>query len=974
MPHEPPKIASEGDSPTRWEGDGEGAGAPGKDSAPGMVSAGESPTWAEDQLQPFLPQGSELDPDLIREQKSVLLKPGDVVAKRFEVVKQLGFGGMGAVYHVKDRHLGLEKALKVMLPSLLASETARQRFRSEVAISQQLRHENIVTVYDLAADKRRGFYFFTMEYVEGKTLHRVLQERGGRLPVEEALDITRQLCDALEYAHKNTIHRDLKPQNIMVRPDGAIKVLDFGLAKLMSPGRLTKSSMALGTAYYQAPEQSIHLRELDARADIYSVGVVLYQMLTGEIPVGRVKSPSQISAGTPKGLDTVVLTCLEPNAEDRPESAAALREALEQAGQRTGKAQWAVSAVAAVVVLVFAVFLMVGRQGPAPVGPEGRAGARPSQPGGTVEESGTVPSRPPSADSLGTVPDSATAADASAAKVAAVTAQQAAKDAGAEQHAEELFKAGAEALKDGEAHDRLRAFAAAVEKYQEAEGLFTKAKAQGEKVSAEITAYEKAKASLEKEKKAADALDAATWAKTRYEQAVEVQEQALLTEDRVKGAELLTEAAGLFKLAASETAQQGEAIVAAARKAAEQAKQSAQTEAVSKYASQELADADRLMKEADEKRGLTQAKRGTSGDGSVPAFHDIKALYEQATAKYAEAATVAGERLAAAKGDAETARKDALASQKQIGTDERKYAEDEVAAGDRAWSSAEEALADGDYAKAAEYYGAAETQYAKAVEVTPERKLLAQAPKAGQTRSVDLGGGVTLELVWIPPGDFMMGSPAGEENRDDDETQHRVTLTKGFWLGKYEVTQAQWRAVMGNTIGQQRDKANKDWPLRGEGADYPIYYVSWDDCQAFIKRLNAKGQGTFRLPTEAEWEYACRAGSTTAYCFGDSSSTLGSYGWYNENSGSKTHSVGGKSANAWGLHDMHGNVWEWCQDWHGTYPSGSVTDPTGPSAGSYRVARGGSWYFNPRYCRSAVRSWSAPGDRYDILGFRLARP
>ncbi len=255
-------------------------------------------------------------------------------------------------------------------------------------------------------------------------------------------------------------------------------------------------------------------------------------------------------------------------------------------------------------------------------------------------------------------------------------------------------------------------------------------------------------------------------------------------------------------------------------------------------------------------------------------------------------------------------------------------------------------------------------------------------PEAGTTSTVDLGGGVTLELVWVPPGTFMMGSPESEEGRDDDEVQHQVTLTKGFWLGKYEVTQAQWKAVMGNTVGQQRDRANKEWPLRGEGADYPIYYVSWDDCQAFIKRINAKGQGTFRLPTEAEWEYACRAGTQTPFYFGETISTeQANYdGDYTYGSGKKgvdrgkTTSVGSVRPNAWGLHDMHGNVLEWCQDWYGSYPSGSVTDPPGPSTGSYRVARGGCWSGSPRSCRSAIRSGRDPGTRSDLLGFRLARP
>ena len=287
MTNDPPNIHSDGGNPTQFDG----AGVPREDwaqsddasSSPGpIMSQGDSPTnWADHQLQQFVDDGTEIPPDMLDEQKAVLLKPGDLVNNRFEVVKQLGFGGMGAVYHVKDRFTEQDRALKVMLPSLLKSEGARKRFQSEVIISQKLGHKNIVRIHDIMVDRTRRIYFFTMELVEGKTLHRVLNERGGTLPLSEALHIAHQLCDALAYAHELTVHRDLKPQNIMVQPDGTIKILDFGLAKLMSPGRLTKSSMALGTAYYQAPEQSVHLSELDQRADLYSVGIILYQMLTG---------------------------------------------------------------------------------------------------------------------------------------------------------------------------------------------------------------------------------------------------------------------------------------------------------------------------------------------------------------------------------------------------------------------------------------------------------------------------------------------------------------------------------------------------------------------------------------------------------------------------------------------------------------------------------------------------------------------
>ncbi|MFO7973975.1 MAG: bifunctional serine/threonine-protein kinase/formylglycine-generating enzyme family protein, partial [Candidatus Hydrogenedentota bacterium] len=346
MPEEPPNIDSDGEQPTNFgerppERDStpeQGASKPERPEKPGpppsdfhiSPSDGELDTYrVEQRLSQFVSSGTELPPELVEEQKSVLLQPGDMVADRFEVVKQLGFGGMGAVYHVKDRITKQSRALKVMLSSLLESEGAQERFVSEVTISQKLAHEGVVRVYDIGEDPSRGIRFFTMELVEGKTLNRLLKERGGKLPLDEALDIVRQLCDALEYAHRYTVHRDLKPQNVMVRPDGSVKVLDFGLAKLMSPGRMTRSSMALGTAYYQAPEQSVHLSELDQRADIYSVGVILYQMLTGEIPVGRVKAPSELNSEVYPPLDDMVLKCIEPKPAERYASARELWTALE---------------------------------------------------------------------------------------------------------------------------------------------------------------------------------------------------------------------------------------------------------------------------------------------------------------------------------------------------------------------------------------------------------------------------------------------------------------------------------------------------------------------------------------------------------------------------------------------------------------------------------------------------------------------
>jgi formylglycine-generating enzyme required for sulfatase activity len=226
----------------------------------------------------------------------------------------------------------------------------------------------------------------------------------------------------------------------------------------------------------------------------------------------------------------------------------------------------------------------------------------------------------------------------------------------------------------------------------------------------------------------------------------------------------------------------------------------------------------------------------------------------------------------------------------------------------------------------------------------------------GDTKTITLPGGAEMEMIYCAPGSFMMGSPEDEEDRFDDETQHKVTLTRGFWLGKYPVTQSQWKSVMGGN------------PSNFEGDDNPVDSVSWDDCKKFIKKINSRSGFTARFPTEAEWEYACRAGTEGAY---SGAGDLDDMGWYDENSDDETHPVGEKEPNAWGFYDMHGNVLEWCADWYGSYPTKAVTDPKGPSSGGNRVLRGGSWGILARGCRSAFRRSYGPVLGYDLFGFRL---
>ena len=221
---------------------------------------------------------------------------------------------------------------------------------------------------------------------------------------------------------------------------------------------------------------------------------------------------------------------------------------------------------------------------------------------------------------------------------------------------------------------------------------------------------------------------------------------------------------------------------------------------------------------------------------------------------------------------------------------------------------------------------------------------------------------IGIEFVLIPSGSFMMGrDPLLGQGWDDEIPLHRVTISRSFYLGQYTVTQDQWTAVMGSN------------PSQYTGGNNPVENVSWDDAQEFIGRLNAmEGHSRYRLPTEAEWEYAARAGATTAYCFGDDVNELSNHAWFYGNSGNATHPVGQKLPNAWGLYDVHGNVCEWVQDWYGEYADNIEIDPNGVSEGSRRVLRGGSWYYDAANCRLAYRLSDLPGNRGSRIGFRLA--
>ncbi|ELR99726.1 tetratricopeptide repeat protein [Gloeocapsa sp. PCC 73106] len=270
----------------------------------------------------------------------------------------------------------------------------------------------------------------------------------------------------------------------------------------------------------------------------------------------------------------------------------------------------------------------------------------------------------------------------------------------------------------------------------------------------------------------------------------------------------------------------------------------------------------------------------------------------------------------------------------------------------------------GDYARAIADFDAAIELKPDWVEVYREKDQAQKAQARPQPKAIDLGNGVTLELVSILGGEFTMGG----DKLDCEKPKHRVTI-KPFWLGKTQVTQAQWRAVA--KLPQVETKLEES-PFHFKGDNLPVETVSWLDCQEFCARIKKKTGETCRLPSEAEWEYACRAGSKTEYSFGDNPSSLGEYAWYSDNSNAQTHPVAIKKPNPWGLYDMHGNVWEWCEDsWRDSYDESPNNAFAWSRERSSHVTRGGSWGNSAVSCRSAYRFRYAWDHCNNYSGFRV---
>jgi formylglycine-generating enzyme required for sulfatase activity/tRNA A-37 threonylcarbamoyl transferase component Bud32 len=935
------------------------------------------------------------------------LQPGTRLG-RYEILHLLGRGGMGQVYLARHELQKTLHALKILPSEFSGRAGFVERFRTELQTMARLQHPNIVHVQ--YSDVEAGLYYLVMDFVaaDGTEEPYDLEEA---LAIEKRLEpeivrrLMLRLCNGLSFAHgQGVVHRDLKPANVLLTSKDLsvadVKICDFGLARVvgeeqvrtlvaqsmqrsMSMGdqdtftekkRSERSSTGsvMGTYGYMSPEQE-EGKPADERSDLYSLGVMMYRMITGQRLRGRAKAPSAVVPGLDKMWDAVIDKCLENDPAARCQSAAELRDALNAVGRAVGSTA-------------------------------GRADARPS----------------PARRAALWLSGAAAIAAVSILSVRAIQASNAAR-------AETARVAAASATLDAAQREKAAALGAVAEAALAAGDL----KTAGEKI-AELDRLGGTRVGVSVLRKRYEAKAGERETNTRYAVASLAREEAQKLDVSRRGAEArrgeadkakteadqaksATDAADLYAvggLAASRAAEAFEkGEFDASSKAwldAAQSFASAKTRAmaVQEYRKVKASFEDALSRDRallEKHGGLKWAevqKQQKAGEAASSDPAEGSRAYGLALAALSGAVTEAKateqDRLAKEKVDAEAEQR-RLAAEKKAR--EEKQSHDLAEAAFIAWSSKAQPLAGCLEREAASVKGAAakallaetDALLAETIKLDSAKLSAASATelrslqsrlcvlKAGikfdlspnGTQTVDLGGGVKIDLAWCPGGSFMMGSPKSETERSDGETQHRVTLTKGFWIGKTEVTQLQWETVMGNN------------PSRFKGADMPVETVSWDDCQAFIGKLNAKLEtvstfantltadknlklGKFRLPTEAEWEYACRAGTTGTYA-----GVLADMGWYFDNSGNATHAVGLKKANAWGLYDMHGNVWEWCQEWYGDYPSSDVTDPAGPASGVNRIFRGGCWFGNAWYCRSAYRGWNRQDFRFSFLGFRL---
>jgi len=765
--------------------------------------------------------------------------------EKYEVLEPLGHGGMGAIYKARQKRPPRIVVLKVMLNGKFASEKYRLRFEREAQAVARLKHPNIVAVYEFGEVK--GQPYFTMEYVEGCSVKEyVIRHRLEKRPICELM---LKICKAVAYAHqRGVIHRDLKPNNILVDGQGNPRLLDFGLARMAgdyteeSP-QMSEAGEVMGTPSYMSPEQTLgRPEEIDIRTDVYSIGVLFYELLTDTLPYRIDRSrpleslrkirdyvprrPSDINPKIDGDLDAIVMKCLEKERELRFQSAVELSEDISR--YLRGKP---VEARPSNTFYRFRKLLWRHRSVFLPI--------------------------------LGAL-----------LVVVAMTAVFVWSLAAAGDHARQAV---AEAERTAE---RLRESQFELKQFIcDLEGVRTKVESLlmagrwEEAYSMAAFAEEKLGAGLGYEGYCAEVRqDINRAATSEAEKIQKLVDQLRFRDARAKLQELRGLAVQL--------------------------------------------DLQQLAVTLDETgRGFDDAcweslSKHMQQKGSASALQRF--LAECPNSPHARAAQELLDKI----------RHRLRFSQWPFSPDD--------AVGRQAMT-------------------------AELLDIPARRKLQLDAEAA-------------LSLVLIPAGEFVMGcSREGPGFNSDQRPAHRVRVMNPFYMAATEVTREQFTAVTGRVLAGSAGQGNA-------AASMPAC-VSWEEAQSFCTALSRDTQLTVRLPTEAEWEYACRAGSDALYSHGDDPdlTELPEYGWYRDTSERQPHPVALKRPSAWGLYDMHGNMLEWCRDWYDAryYLQSPVQDPHGPESGTYRALRGGSWAHGPEELRCATRDAAQPDSFSTTYGFRV---
>ena len=856
-----------------------------------------------------------------------------MIAGRYCVVRKLGEGGMGTVWLAEDTKLKNHLVAIKMLPSILVNnKRAYEQVQKEALVTLNLAHPNIATVR--AFEEDNGNPFLVMDYIDGQTLDDYLAEKG-TLTEAETIKLLKPVADALDYAHtQGVVHRDVKPGNVMVDKDGVPFVLDFGIAREVQETmtRVT-GKQSSGTLMYLSPEQ-LNGEEPAAAQDVYSFAAMAYECLKGKPPFVRGCIEDQIKHKPPAPLDSSiaingsVMAGLAKTSDKRPKSCAEVLAGgtrFVASAPSAGKSRKAAVFIGALAALAIGggIWWGIGREQtkPAPQVVEKvveKVVQKPAQIVTNVVEKVVHQPSP-------------------------VVTQV------VEKVVEKVAKKPAPVVKEIE-EPKLPVTPPPVDEEDKRRELELLAES-----SAYVLASEMENAA---ELIAAEPEDVRRFFESDISEFEKLRTAGVNARDDLK----YVAATNCFMQAK----QRADALKQLVTRYGEC--QTAKHEAVAAKRLADAVDAKSAfaMRYAEAKRKLDEVDALTNARKFDEASACADATRIQFAALRADVIKVAVD-LAKRHQAAERWPMCLAAAEKVLGWEPKNAA-------------------------------------ALALKEEAESHL---APKIGSTKTITLPGGVKMDMVWCPAGSFIVGSPESDEGRWDNETQHRVTLTEGFWMGKYPVTQRQWAAII-NGLGPIAGKDGKNIsanpsyfsPTGSESdrvsgldtSDFPVENVSWDDCDRVIRALNNSRQDglVFSLPTEAQWEYAAKGGEESCryrYAGGDN---LDALGWYYENSGvsrlddsnwnadklasnkCRPHSVREKDVgNRLGLVGMSGNVYEWCADWYGDYPTGEVTDPTGPASGALRVVRGGGWGGSARRCRSANRDRDGPGSRYYDLGLRL---